>query len=166
MVDVALSLAILSFGIFIILSSFTSSPSISQTEVTSEDVTSFLTTTQIEDLNHPVIGLGGSMMQQDIISRQENSLLQQLGEFAAEGNLVLAEQFLNESLKDILPKQFLLEIEMDDQRIYPLSPTVAEQYSKGNTSLLVSKNVVAYGLLGSGNELWGPSTFTIRVWQR
>lgn len=166
MVDVALSLAILSFGVFIILSSFTSTPAISQTEITSEDVTTFLAVTTIEDLNHPIVGLGGSMMKQGLITRHENSLLQQIGEFATKGNFSLAEQFIDESLKDTLPRQFLLQIDMDSQRIYPRNFTQKELFSRGNTSLLVSKNTVAYGLLDEGNSLWGPSTFTITVWQR
>jgi hypothetical protein len=166
MIDVAFSLAILALGILILVSSYSHEPDIAATESTSSDMLNFFTRTQIEDINDPIIGLGGTMMQQGLITRQQNTLIQQIGEFMMQGNLSRAETFINQSLKGILPPQYLFELQVDGQRIFPLNQTLADQVSKNATSLLVSRSTVAYGIANQGSDLWGPSTFTLMVWQK
>ena len=154
--DAMLSLGVLVLGSFLLLSSFTNVPSRTQTSIFAEDVSKFLSTTKIEELNNPYAGIGGELWNQGYITNQGNTLLQQIGEFYYKNELIIAEKFILNATDSLIPAQFKLEFWIDNVRIYPSSPTKQHIYSKGNTSILLPSKKITYGILNESADMFGP----------
>ena len=136
----------------------------------SNDVSDFLATIKIKELNNPYCGIGGELWQQGYITNEDNSILQQIGEFYYRYKktndaqfLTIAEKCIINVTADLIPPQYKLEFWIDNILLHPSSPTQQHIYSKGNTSILLPSKNIAYGILD--NELFGPYEVEVLVWQ-
>ena len=160
-----MALTVIGIGLFLMFSAYLFVPSRSQTENTAQSALSFLTTTQIENLNDPYAGIGGELWQQGKITQQKNTLLQQIAEFEAKDDAATGELFVGAILDEIVQENYGFQIKVDGQFVYPLAESQAMIDSKENTDLLIAKESISYGILNSTTfEVWGPSRVQILVW--
>jgi hypothetical protein len=165
--DAIMSLIILAVGMFLFFSAILFVPSAPQTELIAEDTMAFLSTATIGNLNDPVAGIGGTLWQQGKIDKEENTLLQQIGEFYAKSDFQTAEQFIEAVMADSIPQSHFAQIAVESQLLYPLAEPQEQAASKQNTGLLIAKTEVVFGFTNTTTfDLWGPYDVTLRVWQR
>ena len=165
--DATLALFVLVIGVFLIVSFYLKAPETSQVGLLSEDLFNFLSSTKIKDLNNAYAGIGGILWNQDIITDPENSLLQQIGEFYAKNNVDIAEKFIQNVSETALPYQYKYELWMNNEILYPKSPSAEHLSSKGNTSLLLTSKKLTFGIINqtTGN-IWGPYKAEVFVWEK
>ncbi len=165
--DAMLGLFILVIGVFLITSSYVEVPQPTQVKLLSDDLLNFLSATNIRDLNNPYAGIGGTLWSQGIITNSENSLLQQIGEFYATNNLDVAEKFIQNVSKDVVPPQFLYEVVMNGAVLYPRVQSPQHIESKNSTELLLTSKEITFGILNkTTGDLWGPYNAEVFVWER
>lgn len=165
--DAIMSLIILAVGMFLFFTAMLSVPSTPQTELIAEDTMAFLSTTAIENLNDPIAGIGGALWQQGKITKDKNTLLQQIGEFYAKSDPQTAEQFIQAVMADNIPQSHYAQIAVENQLLYPLAEPQEQTLSKQNTGLLIAKTDVVFGVTNTTTfNLWGPYEITLSVWQR
>jgi hypothetical protein len=165
--DAIMALTILAVGMFLLLSVLLAVPQRSQTEIIAADTMVFLSTTRIENLNDPAAGIGGTLWQQGKITKEKNTLLQQIGELYAKGDTASAEQFIQAVVEDNIPQSHFAQVHADGQRVYPLVEPQEQTASKQSTGLLIAKTEVTYGITNSSTfELWGPVEIRLSVWQK
>jgi len=163
--DAMMSLGILILGFTLIFSSYTNIPSNLQTSISSKDLLNFLDGTEIEELNNPYAGIGGTLWQQGYINTKDNSLLQQIGEFYFSNNIIIAERFIANVTENLIPKQFKFEFWIDGNLLYPSSPTQQHIYSKNSTNILLTSRKITYGIINDTAILFGPYEAEVLVWQ-
>lgn len=164
--DALLALTVVSVGVFLLVSSYSFTPTRPQTEVILEDVYTYLSDTEIQELNDPYAGIGGELWNTRVITEQENTLMEQIGELHAKGDDAITEAFIDAAVSDLIPPQFRLQVAVDGDSVYPDTEDQALIGSRERTPLLLAKSTVVYGLLNlTTQELWGPSTVTVSVWQ-
>ncbi len=165
--DATLGLFVLVTGVFLILSFTLEVPAPTQVGFIAGDIMNFLSTTKIKDLNNPYAGIGGELWDQGNITDQENTLIQQAGEFYYKNMLDLSEKFLQNVTQPIIPSQFRYEIWMDNVRIYPQNPALNHISSKDNTNILLTSKKLTFGLVNkTTSEIWGPYKAEVYAWQR
>ena len=165
--DAVMGLFIIVIGIFLISSFYVSVPQSTQVGLLSDDLLNFLSKTRIEDLNNPYAGIGGELWNQGIITDPENTLLQQTGEFYATNNLDIADKFIQNVSKGIVPGQFNYEVWINGVIIYPKIPSTDDIKSKSNTALLLTSKKLTFGIINkTTSNLWGPYKAEVFVWAR
>ena len=166
MLDATLGLFVLVIGVFVVLSFTLEVPHQAQVVFITGDIMNFLSSTKIKDLNNPYAGIGGELWKQGTITDQENSLLQQAGEFYYRGKLDLAEKFLQNVSEPIVPQEFMYEIWIDNSRVYPRNPDQGHIDSKEKTNLLLTSKKLAFGIANrTTSEIWGPYKTEVYAWQ-
>ncbi len=159
-----MAISIIGIGMFLVLSAYLVAPTASQTDIIAQDALSFLSTTTIEGLNNPYAGIGGTLWQQGTITQQKNTLLQQIGDFRAKGDLATAYLFITALLEEIIPENYGLQILADGQSMYPLQTLQAEA-SQEKADILIAKEAIVYGILNTTTlDLFGPSVIVVKVW--
>lgn len=167
MLDAVLGLFVLVIGVFIISSSYFSAPQPAQVGFLADDVLDFLANTKVSELNNPYAGMGGQLWQQGQITEQENSLLQQVGEFYANGRLDTAEKFIQNVSAGSVPEQFRYEVWMNDAILYPKNPSPEHLKSKNSTEILLTSKKITFGILNkTTSSIWGPYKAEVFVWER
>jgi len=168
--DAMLSFGILILGSFLIFTSYITVPSRTQTAGLAEDVLDFFTTTKIEELNDPYAGIGGTLWQQGLITNEDNTLLQQLGEFYYQYELnsdesfkIVAEQFTISITDNLIPPQFKFEFWIESLLIHPSSPSQLHIDSKDKTKILIPSKEIIFGIFE--NDLFGPYETEVLIWQ-
>ena len=165
--DATLGLFVLVMGVFIVLSFTLEVPHQAQVGFITNDIMNFLSGTKIKELNNPYAGIGGELWKQGAITDQENTLLQQAGEFYYRGKLDLAEKFLQNMSEPIVPPEFMYEIWIDNSRVYPRNPDSGHIASKDKTNLLLTSKKLAFGIANkTTSEIWGPYKAEVYAWQR
>ena len=165
--DAMLGLFVLIIGVFLITSSYVNLPASTQVELLSDDLLNFLSNRKIKDINNPYGGIGGQLWKQGLIRDEENYLLQQIGEFYAANNIGVAEKFIQNISKDVLPPQYGYEVWIDNIIIYPKTPSEEHLKSKNSTRLLLTSKKITFGILNkSTSDLWGPYKTEVFVWER
>jgi len=166
-IDAVLGLFILVMGVFLIMSSYINSPEQTQVSLLSDDLMNFLSNTKIKDLNNPYAGIGGSLWNNGTITDPENTILQQIGEFYAANNLDIAEKFVQNVSKNVMPSQFRYEFWIDGQLIYPRNPNAAHIKSKSDTELLLTSKKITFGLINrTTTNIAGPYKAEVFVWEK
>jgi len=165
--DAVLGLFVLVIGVFLVTSSYFAAPNPTQVGILSEDLLNFLSTKKIKELNNQYAGIGGTLWKQGDITEPDNSLLQQIGEFYATNNLDIAEKFVQNVSKDVMPPQYLYEVWIEGMPIYPKSPSQAHLDSKSNTRLLLTSKKITFGVLNrTTSDIWGPYKAEVFVWEK
>ncbi len=165
--DSMLGLSIIIIGVFLIMSSYTKLPQPAQVGLIADDLLNFLSKTKIRDLNNAYAGIGGELWDQGEITKSDNSLLQQIGEFYAENKLGIAGQFISSVSRGVVPAQFNYEVWMDNRLLYPQAPSSSHIQSKEDTELLLTSKKMAFGILNMTNgTMWGPYKAEVFVWER
>ena len=165
--DAVLGLFVIAIGVFLITSSYVNVPQLTQVGLLSDDLLNFLSNTKIKDLNNQYTGIGGQLWKQGTITDADNSLLQQIGEFYAKNNLDIAEKFIANVSKDVVPEQFKYEVWMNGAVLYPRTPTAEHLKSKNSTKLLLTSKKLTFGILNkTTSDLWGPYKAEVFVWER
>ena len=164
--DATLGLFVLVIGVFIILSFTLEVPPPAQVSFITSDIMNFLSSTKIKDLNNPYAGIGGELWKQGAITDQENTILQQAGEFYYRGKTDLAEKILQNVSEPIVPQEFRYEIWIDNSRVYPKNPDSSHVSSKDKTNLLLTSKKLAFGIANkTTSEIWGPYKAEVYAWQ-
>ena len=165
--DAVLGLSVLIIGVFLITSSYVDVPQPAQIALLSDDLLNFLSNTKVNELNNPYAGIGGELWTQGIITDADNSLLQQIGEFYATNKLGTAEKFIQNVSKGIIPPQFIYEVWLDNNILYPQAPTLEHIKSRNSTGLLLTSKKLTFGIINkTTSNLWGPYKAEVFVWER
>ena len=127
--DAVLGLTVLVIGVFLITSYYINVQQPVQVGLLADDLMGFLSNTKIKDLNNAYAGIGGQLWTQGTITDADNSLLQQIGEFYKTSNLDIAEKFVQNVSKDVVPPQYLYEVWVEGMLIYPKSPSQHDRQS-------------------------------------
>lgn len=166
LIDSILALGVLVIGGFLIFSSYANAPQKEGATALAESLMDFFSNTRISDTNNPYAGVGGQLWQQGIITNEENTLLQQAGEFYANNNLDIAEKFIANVTKNSIPPQYLFEFRMDGKLLYPREPSQSHLDSKEATMLIIPSKKIVHGFLNEETgDLFGPYEAEILVWQ-
>ena len=166
-IDAMLGLFVLIIGAFLISSSYINSPKPAQVGLLSDDLLNFLSGTKIKDFNNKYAGIGGELWKQGLISDPENTLLQQIGEFYTTNKPDVAEKFIQNVSKDAVPNQFRYEVWINNELVYPRSPTAEHIISKSSTELLLTSKKITFGIINrSTSNIWGPYKAEVYVWQK
>jgi len=165
--DATLGLFVLVIGVFLVLSFTLEVPPQTQVGLIAGDIINFLSSTKIKDLNNPYAGIGGELWKQGLITDEENTLLQQAGEFYYKKREDLAEKFLQNVSMPIVPSQFRYEVWMDGSRLYPKNPGPEHVSSRDGTNILLTSKKVEFGIANkTTSEIWGPYKAEVFAWQR
>ena len=165
--DAVLGLIIIIIGVFLISNSRVNVQPPTQVSLLSNDLLNFFSKTKIKDLNNPYAGIGGELWNGGVITDQENSLLQQIGEFYATNKGGIAESFVESVSKDIVPYQYRYEVWMNGDIIYPANPSPVHVQSKQSTKLLLTSKKITFGIVnGTLSKIWGPYTAEVFVWEK
>ena len=167
MLDAMLALIVLSIGIFLITSSYVDVPQLAQVGLLADDLLNFLSNSKIKDINNPYAGIGGALWTQGLITDIENTLLQQIGEFYAAGNIDTAEKFIANVSSGIIPPQFKYEVWIDGTILYPKVQSAEHAESRNNTYILLTSKKITFGIINkTTSNLWGPYKAEVFVWER
>ncbi len=161
--DAMLSIGILIIGTFLIFASYTKIPSRVQTGILSEGTLDVFTTTKIKDLDNPYAGLGGTLWNEGHISNPDNTLLQQIGEFYYLGKTDIAQKFIENITKNLIPPQFTIELWINESLLYPPEQTKQHNISKNTTRILLPSKKLTYGIFNK--NLYGPYEVEILLWE-
>lgn len=165
LLDASLGLFVLVIGTFLVLSFFIIVPEQTQANILSNDVLDFFSNTKIKDLNNQYAGIGGELWKAGNITNPDNSLLQQIGEFYATGQLSIAEKFIQNISADIVPTQFKYEVWIDNTRVYPKITSLEHIKSRLNTDLLLTSKKLTFGIINrTTSEIWGPYKAEVFLW--
>ena len=165
--DAVLGLFVIAIGVFLISSSYVNVPHLTQVGLLADDLLNFLSSTKIKDLNNPYAGIGGQLWKQGTITDADNSLLQQIGELYAKNNMDIAEKFIANVSKEVVPEQFKYEIWVDAAILYPRMPTDEHIKSKNSTKLLLTSKKLTFGIINkTTSDIWGPYRAEVFVWER
>lgn len=165
--DAMLGLFVLIIGVFLITSSYVSTPASTQVELLSDDLLNFLASTKIKDLNNNYAGIGGELWSNGMITDAENSLLQQTGKFYAKKQLGTADKFVQNVTQGIVPAQFMYEVWMNNELVSPKTPTQEHNDSKNKTRLLLTSKKITFGILNkTTSDIWGPYKAEVFVWEK
>jgi len=157
--DVSIAVTVLLLGILLIYSLKTSSPDPSQTISISNSLLDFMGSTKIRELNS---GAKDTLIRSGKITNIDNSILNQVGEWYIEDDIGTAHDFVISVADSILPSQYGMELLFDGDSIVTISPTPLLDRSLSSTA--ISSKRLAYGVI-HGNQLWGPMTAEVIVWQ-
>ena len=165
--DAVLGLTVLVIGVFLITSYYINVQQPVQVGLLADDLMGFLSNTKIKDLNNAYAGIGGQLWTQGTITDADNSLLQQIGEFYKTSNLDIAEKFVQNVSKDVVPPQYLYEVWVEGMLIYPKSPSQSHMNSKSGTRLLLTSKKITFGILNrTTSDIWGPYKAEVFVWEK
>ncbi len=165
--DAVLGLFVLIIGVFLVTSSYVNVPKPTQVGLLADDLLNFLSNKKIEELNNPYAGIGGELWQQGIITDGDNSLLQQIGEFYATNKLDIAEKFIQNVSKGVIPDQFRYEVWLDSTLLYPKTITLEHEKSRNSTEILLTSKKITFGVINkTTSNLYGPYKAEVFVWER
>jgi len=165
--DALLATLVIVIGVLLIFSSYVNVPKSTQVELLSDDLMNFLSNTKIKDINNPYAGIGGYLWNQGAITDQENTLLQQIGEFYATNKLDVADKFIQNLSAGAVPQQFRYEVWMDGVTIYPKTKTPEHIKSRNSTGLLLTSKKLTFGIINrTTSNLWGPYKAEVYVWEK
>ena len=165
--DAVLGLFVLIIGVFLITSSYVNVPKPTQVGLLADDLLNFLSNTKIKELNNPYAGIGGELWKQGIITDGDNSLLQQIGEFYATNKLDIAEKFIQNVSKGVMPEQFRYEVWLDNTLLYPQTITPEHEKSRNSTEILLTSKKITFGIINkTTSNLYGPYKAEVFVWER
>ena len=167
MLDATLGLFVLVIGVVLVLSFYVNAPAPGQISLISNDLLGFLSKTKIKELNNPYAGIGGQLWRQGSITDEENSLLQQIGEFYYKNNLETAERFVQNVSEQIIPSQFKYEVWMDDTMVYPRNPAAEHLSSKASSTIMLTSKKITFGIFNkTTSEVWGPYKVEVFAWEK
>ena len=165
--DAFLGLSVLLIGVILVTSSYVNFPQPSQVGLLANDLTNFLSTKKIKDLNNPYAGIGGELWNNGTITDADNSLLQQIGEFYAANKLDVAERFIQNVSEGVTPPEFLYEVWIDGIILYPITPSAEHTKLKESSELLLTSKVITFGIMNkTTSNLWGPYKVEVFVWEK
>lgn len=182
LIDSIIALGVLAVGTFLIFALYTNVPSKVEVAILSDDVMDFFANNKIRDVDNEYAGLGGTLWSEEgrdtglcpgeeLTANLENTLLQQAAEFyeKSAGNscyLDLAQKFIDELTKNMLPQQYTLEFWMDDNLLYPKDPSQEHLDSKSSTEVLIPSKKIVYGILNKETgDMFGPYNTEVLVWR-
>ena len=167
LLDSIIALGVLIIGGFLVFASYTKAPSKEEPKFLSETTMDFFADTKISDINNAYAGFNGQLWQQGDITNDDNTLLQQIGEFYAKNQLGTAEKFIGNLTENIIPVQYLFEFRMNNQLLYPINPSQDHLNSKQSTAILIPSRKIVHGYLNQETgDLFGPYAAEVLVWQK
>ncbi|MEK6983368.1 MAG: hypothetical protein AABX33_02245 [Nanoarchaeota archaeon] len=165
--DALLGLFILVIGVFLITSTYVETPKPTQVGLLSDSLIDFLSGKTIKNFNSPYAGIGGELWKQGGITNEENSLLQQIGEFYSTNRLEIAEKFIQNVSNGVIPDQFSFEVWFNNVILYPKEPSLEHKKSKSDSELLLTSKRITFGTMNSTTtKIWGPYMVEVFVWER
>ena len=130
-----------------------------------EDVSSFLSNTQIYDINDASYPYVKSLKDNKTITHYDNTLFEQIGEFYilklvdVDSLRNLSELFSENLTSKIVPPLYSYQILINKTPVY-----TKEIKTQINSTVLISSKNILFGV-SNGTTLWGPIEGEVRVWQ-
>ena len=179
LIDSIIALGVLAVGTFLIFALYANVPSKEEVAILSDDIMDFFANNKIKDVNNEYAGLGGTLWEEEggdtglcpgeeLTANVENTLLGQVAEFyeKSAGNscyLGLAQKFIDELTKNVLPLEYTFEFWMNGQLLYP---DTEQTDSKSATKVLIPSKKIVYGILNKETgDMFGPYNAEVLVWR-
>jgi len=153
--DALIAVGVLIAGMIWILSINTYVPSQTQTTFTAEDSINTIANIRLYELNSRYVDM---LVDNGTVTRKDNTLLEQVGEFYYRNDLPSASSFVENVSSGQIPQQYGFELLIDGNSIYASSTT------SNTTALLISKKVIISGI-ANRTLMYGPYEAEVRVWQ-
>ena len=153
--DALIAVGVLIAGMIWILSINTYVPSQSQTAFTAEDSISTIANIRLYELNSRYVD---KLMDNGTVTRKDNTLLEQVGEFYYKNDIPSASSFVENVTYGQIPQQYGFELLIDGYSMYASSAT------SNTTALLISERVIISGITNK-TLMYGPYEAEVRVWQ-
>ena len=167
LLDSIIALGVLIIGGFLVYASYAKVPSKEEPKLLSETTMNFFANTKISDTNNAYAGFNGQLWRQGNITNDDNTLLQQIGEFYAKNQLDTAEKFIANITENTIPVQYLFEFRMNNQLLYPRNSSQEHLNSKQSSSVLIPSRKLVSGYLNQETgDLYGPYAAEVLVWQK
>lgn len=165
--DAMIALFIVIIGVYLISSSYTNAPQTVQVGLLSDDLLNFLSNTKIRNLNNQYAGIGGELWNNGLIKDEDNSLLQQIGEFYSMKNPEIAENFILNVSQGVIPPQFNYEVWINGEAVFPKTQTAVHLKSKEMSPIMLASRKITFGVLNATTgEMWGPYKAEVYVWEK
>ena len=114
-IDAILAAGILVIVILLVSASYTSEPEKAQASFMSQDIVRVFTNLKINDLDN---NYAQSLIDAGVITRANNTILEQIGEFWAENQIELAKNFSGNVTDSLVPARFGVGVYVDGEEIY------------------------------------------------
>jgi hypothetical protein len=120
-IDAILAAGILLLVILLVSRSYISEPDKTQVSSMSQDTVRVFTNLKVNDLDNDYVK---SLIDTQVITKENNTFLEQIGEFWAEGNIELAKNFTKNVTDILIPARFGLGVYVDGEEIYSRNKAV------------------------------------------
>jgi len=153
--DVVICIMILTIGFLLVWTSTSGEPPKEQPMFLANDIASLLSNTKNADIMGMITG--GNV---DYVKDPELTMFEQIGIFYVTGNSNRIEDYLDDTLKGILPDQYEMDIRFDDEVFYNSTP-ITKTYNESGF-LISAKRVIV--VVTNKTKLHGPFVGEVRVW--
>ncbi len=127
-----------------------------QPVILSQSYANALTLIKLKDLSSPYVQ---QLIRDRTITNQDNTLLQQAGEFYSAGSDAQATALIENAASGIIPLQYSFEVVIDNKRIY------ARGSKQEQSQLLIASRKILFGVTGKSGNPWGPILGEVRIWE-
>jgi len=152
--------AIIIIGLGIYMAFFTSSSAAPKTNifVLTEDIVNYMTSTKIYEINDDIYPYIKYLKNNDIITDNSNTLMEQIGEFYVTNKMIEAGNFAQNLTRNVVSRRYSYQILINNTNIY--NETLTNQ---STALLLISSKAIVMGMLNHSVS-WGPLDGEVRVW--
>jgi len=152
--------AIIIIGLGIYMAFFTSSSAAPKTNifVLTEDIVNYMTSTKIYEINDDLYPYIKYLKNNDMITDNSNTLMEQIGEFYVRNMIPEAGSFAKNLTHNVMSRRYSYQILINNKNIY--NETLSNQT---DSLTLVSSKAIVMGILDHSVS-WGPLDAEVRVW--
>lgn len=156
-IDAFIAMTILSVGMFILLSSYVTSPPKTQTIITSKDILDFMTRTTVKEMVIPDDIVNKTILYET--GSLDNTIIEQVNEYRHLGKLDLAEDLTEYVLSTVVPVQFEILVNINGVKIYKRASSNIE-----DADILVPSKAHILTVYDQ-SQIFGPDLVEVFVWQ-
>ena len=177
LIDSILALGVLAVGGFLALTFYLQVPSGNEPSILSEDVMDFFANNNVQSIDNPEVGIGGTYWSsaevtachgQTLTQIAENTLLQQVAVLYTDSlsnscYRNIARNYIEKLTAGTFPPQYSFEFWMDDVLLYPATEQIN---AKNAAKVLIPSKRIVYGIADQENgDMLGPYDTEALVWQ-
>ncbi|MDD5086346.1 MAG: hypothetical protein PHV16_01210 [Candidatus Nanoarchaeia archaeon] len=160
--DSFIATSIIVIGIALVLFARSNKPYEMQTAILSHDIIGTTYSVRIYELSdNPYLN---ELVENGNITRFENTVLQQIGEFCYRGMNETAINFTEKVFIKVVPKTYNFQILIINTTNHALFNYTSDKRISEESELLISYKNLIFGQLGN-STMWGPYLAEVRTWQ-
>jgi len=167
--DAIMGLFIITLGLILIFSFFNYEPSQNQVDFLAFDAMDFLSKNRISDMNNDYSGPGGLLYDNGNITKLDNTILEQIGEFyyrniTKNSNFTLGmiDPFISYISTNIVPRGYGFIIRIENTTVHNNSGINTAPMSRA--VVITPRRSIVYGIYNE-TELFGPYIIEVLVWK-